>query len=82
MPFLACEVSADATNARRNMFVRVWCNMMTSRPEVQTVRRWHGLRTPPSRRDQSAFAFSLIPASSFLMSSGDSFGRSTWIVSL
>ena len=34
------------------------------------------------RRDQSLFAFSFIAASSFLMSAGDSCGRSTLIVSL
>ena len=36
-------------------------------------------REPPG---QSAFAFSVIAASSFLISSGDSCGRSTLIVSL
>src|SRR4029453_3751670 len=35
-----------------------------------------------SKRDQSRFAFSFMAASSFLMSSGDSWGRSTLLLSL
>ena len=49
---------------------------------ASTIRTGLMLRTSPAMRPQSAFAFSIIAARSFLMSAGDNWGRSTLIVTL